>query len=69
VITDKLSLKEISDLCRKSPQSIKITLHHPAEVLHENSFIEVPFNKSVSVVVKPKITRTSESLKSYDPKV
>jgi amiloride-sensitive sodium channel len=29
----------------------------------------VAFNKSVSIIVKPKITRTSESLMSYDPNV
>jgi hypothetical protein len=70
VITNKLSLREISDLCQSHPQNIKIALHHPAEVVsNQNDYFEVPFNKSVSIVVKPKITKTSKSLKSYDPKV
>jgi hypothetical protein len=60
---------EIDTTCREDPQSIKIALHHPAEVPLENNFITVQFNQSVQVMIRPKITRTSESLKSYDPEV
>jgi hypothetical protein len=55
--------------CRKDYENIEIALHHPAEVALKSSFISVPFNKSVSMMVKPKITTTSDSLKSYDPEV
>ncbi len=55
--------------CRHNPDFIKIALHHPAEVALKTNFIKMPFNKSVSMMVKPKITKTSDSLKSYDPEV
>jgi hypothetical protein len=64
------SLSNIDKVCQSHPENIKIALHHPAEIIsNQNNYFEVPFNKSVSIIVKPKITRTSESLKSYDPKV
>jgi hypothetical protein len=59
-------LNEIDETCREDPESIKIALHHPAEVPLENNFITVPFNQTVQLMVKPKITKTSESLMSYD---
>jgi hypothetical protein len=60
----------IDTACQSHPYHIKIALHHPAEILsNQNHYIEVAFNKSVSIIVKPKITRTSESLMSYDPNV
>jgi hypothetical protein len=62
-------LEDIDTTCREDPQSIKIALHHPAEVPLENNFITVQFNQSVQVMIRPKITRTSDSLKSYDPEV
>jgi hypothetical protein len=61
--------KEIDRHCRHNPEYIKIALHHPAEVALKANFIKMPFNKSVSMMVKPKITKTSDSLKSYDPEV
>jgi hypothetical protein len=66
---DDLMVKSVDPPCRKEPLNIKIALHHPAEVALKSSFISVPFNKSVSMMVKPKITKTSDSLKSYDPEV
>jgi hypothetical protein len=61
--------EDIDTRCRKDPRNIKIALHHPAEVALQSSFISVPFNKSVSMMVKPKITTTSDSLRHYDPEV
>jgi hypothetical protein len=61
--------RDIDIRCRKDPRNIKIALHHPAEVALQSSFISVPFNKSVSMMVKPKITTTSDSLRHYDPEV
>jgi hypothetical protein len=55
--------------CRNDPEFIQIALHHPAEVAPKTSFIKMPFRKSVSLMVKPKITKTSDSLRSYDPEV
>jgi hypothetical protein len=55
--------------CRSNPEFIKISLHHPGEVALKSSFISMPFYKIVSIMVKPKITSTSDSLKSYDPEV
>jgi hypothetical protein len=55
--------------CRSNPEFIKIALHHPAEVALKFSFVKMPFRKSVSMLVKPEITKTSDSLRSYDPEV
>jgi hypothetical protein len=59
----------IDKQCRSNPEFIKIALHHPAEVALKTSFVKMPIYKSVSMMVKPKITKTSDSLKSYDPEV
>jgi hypothetical protein len=59
----------IDKQCRSNPEFIKIALHHPAEVALKTSFVKMPIYKSVSMMVKPKITTTSDSLKSYDPEV
>jgi hypothetical protein len=55
--------------CRWSPEYIKIALHHPAEVALKTNFINMPFHKIVLMMVKPKITTTSENLRTYDPNV
>jgi hypothetical protein len=60
---------ELDTDCRKEPQNIKIALHHPVEVALKSSFISMPFNKSIQLIVKPKISRTDDSLQSYSPKV
>jgi hypothetical protein len=62
-------LDDIDTTCREDPQSIKIALHHPAEVPLKTNFITVPFNQTVQLMVKPKITKTLETVKSYDPEV
>ncbi len=68
--TEKWCLNNVDALCQSHPRNVKIALHHPVEIIsNPNDYFEVPFNKSVSIVMKPKITRTSESLMSYDPKV
>ncbi len=68
--TEKCSLRNVDTLCQSRPRNVKIALHHSAEIIsNQNNYFEVPFNKSVSIVIYPKITRTSESLESYDPKV
>jgi amiloride-sensitive sodium channel len=68
--TDMFVIRGIDTACQSHPNNFKIALHHPAEILsNQNKFFEVPFYKSVSIIVKPKITRTSESLRSYDPNV
>jgi hypothetical protein len=56
--------------CIGTPTNFKIVISHLAEVpqvLTDN--IMAPFNKSVVVLIKPKIIRTSENLKSVDPNV
>ncbi len=56
--------------CRKDLQNIKIAVHHPAEVVsNRNSFVTVPLNKSCTFLVRPSITKSSESLRSFDPAV
>jgi hypothetical protein len=69
VATIKNINKEIDKHCRYSPEYIRIALHHPAEVALKASFIIMPFHKSISMMVKPEITKTSDSLKSFDPEV
>jgi hypothetical protein len=46
-----------------------VVLHHPAEVYSSKNFFTVPFNKSVTFTVTPQITKTSESLRNYEPSV
>jgi hypothetical protein len=65
----KNTLKNIDTTCRLNPLSVKIALHHPAEVLSSKNFFAVPYNKSVTFTVKPQITKTSNDLRKYDPSV
>jgi hypothetical protein len=63
------TLENVDKICRKNPLGVKIALHHPAEVLSSKDFFTVPFNKSVTFTVEPRITKTSDDLKQYDPSV
>jgi hypothetical protein len=66
----KIGSEDIDTTCRKDPQSIKVAIHHPVEVVSNgNDFITVPFNKSFTFFLRPSITKSSESLRSYDPAV
>jgi hypothetical protein len=63
----KYELTNVDTTCRKDPRNVKVAVHHPAEVVsNKNSFITVPFNKSFTFLVRPSITESSESLRSYD---
>jgi hypothetical protein len=59
-------VENMDTTCRVNPLDIKIALHHPAEVISAKGFFLVPYNKSVTLAVKPQITRTSDNLKNYD---
>jgi hypothetical protein len=66
----KIDLADVDTTCRKDPLDMKVAVHHPAEVVSNiNSFVTVPFNKSFTFLVRPSITKSSESLRSYDPAV
>jgi hypothetical protein len=69
VATIKNINKEIDKHCRHHPEFIEIALHHPAEVALKASFLRMPFHKSISMMVKPEITKTFDSLRSYHPEV
>lgn len=60
--------ENIDSACWENAANIKIALHHPAEVISRDFFV-VPFKESANILVKPLITKTSEGLKYYDPKV
>ncbi len=60
--------ENIDELCRKNPYNYKISLHHPTEIFTSNHF-KIPTNKSAIILIKPKITRTADSLLSYDPQI
>jgi hypothetical protein len=66
---DKKEFQNIDTICQKDPQTLRIALHHPADVVSKHNFIMVPFNKSITLMVKPKVTKTSESLRTYAPTV
>jgi hypothetical protein len=69
-IVYKFGLDDVDTTCRKDPRDVKVAVHHPAEVVsNKNSFVTVPFNKSFTFLVRPSITKSSESLRSYDPAV
>ncbi len=63
------TLENMDTSCRVNPLDVKIAVHHPAEVVSSKNFFLAPLNKSVSFVVIPKLTMTSESLSSYGPAV
>jgi hypothetical protein len=63
------TLENMDTSCRVNPLDVKIAVHHPAEVVSSKNFFLAPTNKSVSFVVSPKLTKTSESLSSYGPAV
>jgi hypothetical protein len=64
------SLKRLQTFCNKNPRSFKLIFNHPAEVPRVSSNrLLIPFNRSVVILLNPKITKTSDSLKSYDPSV
>jgi hypothetical protein len=68
--TWNMNFRKMNTICREYNQYNQIRLHHPAEVgISKNSNVFVPFNRIISLMVKPKITSTSDSLKSHDPKV
>lgn len=63
---EKNEFNNVNLICPANPMNYKIYFHHPAEVIPRNNFL-VAFNKSATFFIKPKITRTSEELKSVDP--
>jgi amiloride-sensitive sodium channel len=68
--TDQNKLKDIQTFCNKNSKNFKLIFNHPAEVprVANNDFL-VSFNKSIVVLVIPKITKTSDDLRSYDAAV
>jgi hypothetical protein len=68
-IPQKKFYRDIEQGCNGISENFKIIVSHPAEVPRTTTNIMAPFNKSVVVLVNPKVTRTSENLKSVDPNV
>ncbi len=63
-------IHRIDPLCSKDSQITRIALHHPADATSNiKNFMSVPFNKSVTLFVDPKITTTSNDLRSYGSSV
>jgi hypothetical protein len=60
------SAGDIDIVCRDNSMSLKVYVHHPAEVPSMDFFL-VPLNKSANFLIKPQITWTSKNLVSYDP--
>jgi hypothetical protein len=70
LIISKKKLKNLQTFCNKNPRNFKLTFNHPAEVPRVSSNrLLIPFNRSFVILITPKITKTSDSLKSYDPSV
>jgi hypothetical protein len=69
MISEK-KLEELQTFCNKNPRNFKLIFNHPAEVPRVSSNrLLIPFNRSVVILITPKVTKTSDSLKSYDPSV
>jgi hypothetical protein len=66
---DDNKLRDMDRTCQENPLDVNVVLHHPAEVHSSRNFFTVPFNKSVTFTVTPQITKTSESLRNYEPSV
>jgi amiloride-sensitive sodium channel len=63
-------LKVLRTFCNKNSKSFKLIFNHPAEIPRVSSNrLLIPFNRSLDILITPKITKTSDSLKSYDPSV
>ncbi len=66
----KERLESLQTFCNKNPRNFKLIFNHPAEVPRvSGNRLLIPFNRSVVILITPKITKTSDSLKSYDPSV
>jgi hypothetical protein len=61
--------RDLGQGCNGISENFKIIVSHPAEVPRITVNDMAPFNKSVVVLIKPKVTSASESLKSVDPKM
>jgi hypothetical protein len=63
-------LESLQTFCNKNPRNFKLIFNHPAEVPRvASNRLLIPFNRSVVILITPKITKTSNSLRSYDPSV
>ncbi len=61
--------RDIGRGCNGISKNFKIIVSHPAEVPRISIDDMAPFDKSVVVLIKPKVTSTSDNLKSIDPNV
>jgi hypothetical protein len=68
-ISRKKFYTDIQQGCNGISENFKIIVSHPAEVPRITIDDMAPFDKSVVVLIKPQVTRTSDSLKSVDPKM
>jgi amiloride-sensitive sodium channel len=63
-------VEALRTFCNKNPKSFKLIFNHPAEVPRVSSNrLLIPFNRSLDILITPKITKTSDSLRSYSPSV
>jgi hypothetical protein len=71
VVTPMLNIESsesFDDHCLEDYENVKVFLHYPTEVI-PRLYFNVPFNASFTFLLNPKITRTSDSTRSYDPLV
>jgi hypothetical protein len=68
-ISRKKFYRDIGRGCNGISKNFKIVVSHPAEVPRITIDNVAPFEKSVVVLITPKVTKASENLKSVDPNV
>ncbi|XP_055846251.1 pickpocket protein 28-like [Episyrphus balteatus] len=55
-------------MCRNALQGFKVTLHTPGEEPQvSKKFVDIPFDQTVLLAVKPRLVTTSDGLRHYQP--
>jgi acid-sensing ion channel, other len=69
-MTFLMTLSHSSDPSCSKNHGFKVVLHSPGELpSFANGFISLPAEKSLTVVIKPQVIRTSDVLRTYDPEI
>lgn len=65
-----LLVKAPTELCGIFSNGFQLRFHMPDELPQfSNGFINIPIERSISISIKPKMMKTSNGLRSYDPHV
>ncbi|CAH2008358.1 unnamed protein product [Acanthoscelides obtectus] len=67
-ITFRQSASELDYLCSPNSQGFKVSLHAPHELPQlKKQFFQVSFGDAIMAAVQPKMTKTSQQVRKYNP--